>query len=249
MQSPAAPGGSSPSAFPTTQWSLVLAAGDQGAASGNRALAELCRAYWRPLYTFVRRRGFPEDEARDLTQEFFLLLLERDVVARADRERGRFRTFLLATLRNFLADEHDRRTAQKRGGGARHVSWDELEEDESDVLALPPSATAELCFDAAWARMLAQRALDLVRENYAQRGRANLFGALHGFLTGGDAPSYAAAREQLGLSESAVTSAIHRLRQDYRAALRHLVAQTVRDIADVEDELRYLLSVLSQLPA
>ena len=133
-----------PGDFPTTQWSLVLAAGDREAAAGNHALAELCRAYWRPLYTFVRRRGYPEEEAKDLTQDFFVMLLERDVIARVDRERGRFRTFLLVTLRNFLADQHDRNTALKRGGGAAHISFDEHGRGDHDVAALPPSVRRSL---------------------------------------------------------------------------------------------------------
>jgi RNA polymerase sigma-70 factor (ECF subfamily) len=200
------------------------------------------------LYAYVRRRGFAAADAKDATQDFFVFLLERNVMAKADRERGRFRTFLLVTLRNFLADQHDRKTAQKRGGGTLHISWDEMGIEGFDIGAMPPSATAEACFDAAWAQTLAQRALNLVAQSYEQRSRGELFRALRGFLAGGEVPSYAEAGRQLGLSEAAATSAIHRLRHDYRAALRHLVAETVRDVADLDDELRYLMTALMHPP-
>jgi RNA polymerase sigma-70 factor (ECF subfamily) len=232
--------------FPATQWSLVIAAADGDGGAGHQALAELCRSYWRPLYAYIRRRGFSEADAKDATQEFFLFVLEYNPVAKADRERGRFRTFLLATLGNFIADRWDYRMAQKRGGAAVHVSWDESELEEFDVGAISPAVSADACYDATWAHMLARRAFEQVRTSYEQRSRGALFHSLRGFLTAGDMPSYAEVGRQLALSEAAVTSAIHRLRHEYRAALRHLVAQTVRDVDEIDDELRYLMRAMTQ---
>ncbi|MGH7607935.1 MAG: RNA polymerase sigma factor [Gemmatimonadales bacterium] len=248
MDLPAGQDRSRASEFPSTQWSLVIAAGERDASAGQRALAELCRAYWQPLYTFARRRGLAAADAQDATQDFFVFLLEQGLVARADRERGRFRSFLLGSFRHFLADRHDHATALKRGGGALHLSWETIAASEEGIHALSDAATPETCFDLTWARMLTQRALDAVREAYEERGRGETFLALRAFLAGSDLPTYVDAGQQLGLTEAAVASAIHRLRQDYRTALRRLVAQTVRDPAEIDDELRYLLSALTRAP-
>lgn len=232
--------------FRTTHWSVVLAA-RRAPTSGNlAALESLARAYWLPLYAFIRRRGVAPAEAEDLTQGFFARLLEKDWLASADAGKGRFRTFLLTALTRFLADEHDRNRALKRGGGTRTVSLDFPSAEER--LALDPAdlRTPETAFDRAWAEALLERVLARLQAELDGAGRAGRFQVMQRFLTE-DATdgSYATAARQLGISESAVKSGIHRLRQRYGDLIREEIASTLAPEADVEEELQHLLRALS----
>ncbi|WP_211194700.1 RNA polymerase sigma factor [Pyxidicoccus fallax] len=232
-----------PQRFATTQWSLVAAAGSPDA---REALATLCGLYWHPCYAFVRRRGYAAEPAFDLTQGFFLRLLESNDLATVDRERGRFRTWLLAALKHHLANDWHREQAQKRGGGAAHLSIDGAEA-ESQYERLEPShdLTPERIFERRWALALLQRALGTLRDEYARLGKADLFERLSGVLTGGSAEStYQAIAADLGMSESNVKVTVHRLRNRYRALIQEEIARTVEREDEVDDELRHLLAAL-----
>ena len=225
--------------FATTRWSLVLAAG----AGGSRALAELCRAYWFPLYAFTRRLGHGPHDAEDFTQGFFADLLARDALAGVAAERGRFRSFLLASLKNFLADQRDRARAQKRGGGAPVISFDAVAAEERYALEPAGDGAPELLFDRAWALAVVERALGRVGDEYSDQ--TAVFEALRPLLTGGGAQSsYAEIGTALGLQEGAVKVAVHRLRKRYAQALRAEIAETLLDPSEAEAELRHLLAVL-----
>lgn len=231
--------------FAPTRWSLVLAAGRAAQPAARAALSELCQAYWYPLYAYVRRRGHDAHAAADLTQGFFARLLERNDFAAAQRERGRFRSYLLAALRHHLADEHDRATARKRGGGTRPLSLD-FERADSQWRDEPATdETPERAYERRFAEELLARALAQVERSYAERGEARAFQVLARTLT---EPGEASQRElaaQLETSEGAVKVAAHRLRERWRAALREEVAALVADPADVEDELAALFEALS----
>jgi RNA polymerase sigma factor (sigma-70 family) len=231
--------------FPTTHWTLVLSATKSADLSAGRALAELCRAYWQPLYAFVRRCGYPVEEAQDLTQEFFARLLEKHYLTRADPARGRFRSFLLSSMKHFLADEYDRQHAQKRGQHATlqiefyfaepMQNW-EPRDDE----------TPEKAFERAWALALLSRVTAQLRESFAREGHASQFDCLKQFLPGTDGDfSYAEAARRLGRSEGAAKVAVHRLRRRYREVLYREIAHTVLDSVDIGSEIRYLLQVLA----
>ena len=231
--------------FATTQWSAVLRAGEGSSPESRRALEQLCGTYWYPLYAYVRRQGHSIEEAQDLTQEFFARLLERKYVRLADRNRGRFRTFLLTSLKNFLINEWNKANREKRGSGRRILSLDE-EMAESRFLAEPAiEQPSDTLYDRGWAAVLLDRALAALRAEFAQAGKEDLFERLKAFVWGEkNALSYAAMAEQLGMTEGAVKVAIHRLRQRYGELLRSEVAQTVSTPAEVNEELRYLVSVL-----
>lgn len=235
MSDSIAPGARS---FATTRWSLVLAA----QAGLDQALAELCRAYWFPLYAFARRLGHPPHDAEDLTQGFFADLLARGGIAKVAPELGRFRSFLLASLKNFLADQRDRARAQKRGGGLPVLSFDAVAAEERYALEPPDAGTPDLLFDRQWALAVAERALARLREDYA--GQPALFEVLRPLLTGGASSSYAEIGTALGLQENTVKVAAHRLRKRYGQALREEIADTVLDPMEAEAELRHLLAVL-----
>jgi RNA polymerase sigma-70 factor (ECF subfamily) len=239
----ARPGGSS---FETTQWSLVIAAGQSRTAETEQALAALCERYWQPLYAYIRRQGYPADRAQDLTQEFFCRLLEKNYVHDAHRERGRFRTFLLTSLKHFLANEWNRAHAQKRGGHASILSLDFSHAEDRPGYEPSHDMTPERLYERNWALTVLERALARLRDEYAAAGKAQLFEHLKSALTG-DQPQipHEDLGQRLGISEGAVKVAIHRLRKRYRALLRDEVAQTVQDGDSIEDEIRYLLAVLS----
>lgn len=231
-------------AFRTTHWSVVLAASGDGEPA-RQALERLCQGYWYPLYCYVRRRGHSPDYAQDLTQAFFARVLERNELAVADRERGRFRSFLLALLNHFLANEWDRSRAQKRGGGHKFISLEFIREQEERPFDPAHTLTAERVFEKRWAEAVLNRVLARLRAEF-DGPRIKRFDGLKEFLT--DDPgttSYAAAAARLGMSEQAVKSAIHRLRQRYGDLLREEIAQTVASPADVDDELRHLIAALS----
>jgi RNA polymerase sigma-70 factor (ECF subfamily) len=231
--------------FATTRWSMVMAAGLRGSPQSSKALSDLCQDYWYPLYSFVRHQGYAAHDAQDLTQGFFARLLEKNFLDDVHRERGRFRSFLLAALKHFIANERDRARAKKRGGGHSAISWNP-NDAESKFCAEPATElTAERIFDRQWALSVLDRSLARLQKEYEQSGKGTLFETLKSTL-GGQPHSggYAALGEKLQLSESATKVAIHRLRRRYRAALQAEIAETVADPAEIEQELRDLLAAL-----
>jgi RNA polymerase sigma-70 factor (ECF subfamily) len=235
---------SAPGNFSATRWSVVLAAAanPQGA---HEALAALCRAYWYPLYAFLRRLGISSHDAEDLTQGFFAQLLARGGLGHVDRTKGRFRTFLLASLKHFLADERDRATALKRGGGAPTIALDAADAEQRYALEPRDDLTPDRLFDRRWALAVIDRALVRLRAEYGAAGKAALFAELQPTLTaGGRAKPYSEIGAALAIEEGAVKVAVHRLRQRYGAALRAEIAETVSSPAEVREELRQLLDAL-----
>ena len=240
--------------FASTHWSVVVEAGDARSQIAEQALADLCRSYWPPVYTFVRRRGHPAADAQDLTQAFFAFVLEKRVYARADPNRGRFRTFLLATLKHFLADAHAQTQALKRGGGDEFVTLDEeLLATESAVFIAPGTShgtpalgNEDRLFEERWAAALVGRALEVLATAYEAEDREALFASLRPFLGGGAAPvpDQETLAVRLSLPINTLRTHIHRLRARYRAALRAEVAHTVTSEAEVPEELRHLYRVL-----
>ena len=231
--------------FMTTHWSVVLAAADRAQPGGEQALARLCEAYWYPLYAFVRRQGYPAAEAEDLTQEFFRRVLEKDYLDGVGPEKGRFRTFLLVCLKRFLANEHDRRTALKRGGGRQHLPIDFGDADERFRLEPAHEMTAERLFERRWALTVLEQALAKLEAEMRQAGKSNVFDELKVYLAAeATAPPHAEAAARLGSTEGAVKVAVHRLRQRYRALVRQEIAQTVDTDAAVEEEIGRLFEAL-----
>ena len=230
----------------TTHWSLVGAAkpGQASQTRAREALEELCRAYWYPLYAFVRSRGHSATDAQDLTQAFFARIIETDGFASADRRRGRFRSYLLGALKHFLANEWHRAKAQKRGGRVRFVEWDALDPEARYAAASQPADDPEHLFDREWALETIAAALKALRDEMAQAGKADQFDALKGALTGQDDAPRDQIAARLGMTEGAVKVAVHRLRQRYRMLLRAAIAETVSNEADLDDEMRYLVAVL-----
>ena len=233
--------------FATTRWSMVLAAaGGAPSERADRALAELCAGYWYPLYAYVRRRGYDAEDARDLTQAFFARLLERQGLASADPARGRFRSFLLTALKNFLTSEWRRQAAEKRGGSAEVVSIDAADAERRYLAEPADTRTPEALYERRWALALLDRAVADVRRGYADRGQAELFDAFKVYL-GRDAAAvpYADLSRQLDRSEPSLRTALSRLRARWRTRVRELVAETVQDGRLVDDELRDLLRMIS----
>lgn len=231
--------------FATTRWSVVLAAGRKSDPSSDRALADLCQSYWYPLYAYVRRRGIDADAARDLTQEFFARLLEKNNLAVAQPERGRFRAFLLTSLKNFLANEWERQRAQKRGGCNAILSLD-FDSGESRFHTEPAHHDSpDRLFDRHWALAVLDHCLASLRAEFSREGKDRHFQQLKNFLAGEAAASYAQVGQLLGMTEGAVKVAVHRLRRRYRELLRGEVAQTLAEPAEVDDEIRCLFDALS----
>jgi len=231
--------------FATTRWSVVAAAGRGDTPSARDALEQLCGSYWYPLYAFVRRRSTAPDDALDLTQGFFARLLEKRDLSRADRGRGRFRSFLLAALKHYLANQRDRERAEKRGGGAPVLSLDAASAEGRFQSEPADERTPEASFERTWALVVLERALDRVRDEYRRAGRGALFGALEARLI--DAPGgrpYAELAAELDLTEGAFKVAVHRARRRFREELRREIAETLADPADVDDELRDLFEAL-----
>jgi RNA polymerase sigma-70 factor (ECF subfamily) len=232
--------------FATTQWSVVMCAGAAATAESKAALDRLCRQYWQPLYYFIRRRGYNEQDAQDLTQGFFARLLEKDSIGAADRERGRFRTFLLAGLGNYLANEWDRASRQKRGGGGQFLSLDLAEGAETGYQLLPVDTDSpDRLYDRRWAQAVLEAVLGRLREEFERRHGNGRFDVLKQFLFYDQREtSYADAAGRLGLSEPATKSAIYRLRQRYGVLFAEEIAQTVEKPEEVDDEIRHLLAAL-----
>lgn len=232
--------------FATTRWSEVLAAGRGESCESRRALAGLCETYWYPLYAYVRRRGYRAEEAQDLTQEFFARLLEKDSLKAADPGRGRFRSFLLASLKNFLAKQWRRAAAQKRGGGRTPISLDFKSAESRYGLEPSHELTPEKIYRRRWALTLLQQVLGRLRGEYDRRGKLPLFDQLKEHLTGqqGTVP-YGQIAGRLKLTEGAVKVAAHRLRRRCRELLREEIAQTVARPQEVDEELRELFAAMS----
>ncbi len=232
--------------FATTRWSQVLAAGQAPTSDSREALSRLCELYWYPLYAYVRRWGYDADEALDLTQGFFARLLEKHYLRAADPSRGRFRSFLLASLKHFLANERDRAGAVKRGGRATVLSL-ELENAEGRYSLEPPDLeTPETVYERRWALALLERALLRLRREFEAAGRQALFARLEGYLTGErDTGPYRDLGEELGMSEGAVKVMVHRLRRRFGSLLREEISETVSSPDEVEDEIRELFRALS----
>ncbi len=235
-----------PREFATTHWSLVSAATPDEASQtrAREALAELCRAYWYPLYAFVRSRGYSAVDAQDMTQAFFMRIIETDGLALADRERGRFRSYLLGAMKHFLANEWHRSQTQKRGGQVKLIEWDALDLETRYAEASNLSDNPEHLFDREWALETIAGALEALRIEMAKAGKTEQFDALKVSLTGEDETSREEIAKLLNMSEGAVKVAIHRLRHRYRTLLRAVIAETVGNEADLEDEMRYLVKVL-----
>lgn len=223
----------------------MLAAAEGESTEAQDALAKLCQQYWAPLYGFVRQRGHSVEDARDLTQGFFAKLIEKRYVAQADLDRGRFRTFLLASLKHFLSHERGRRAAQKRGGGRTILSLDFESAEKAYACEPSTDVTPERLFERRWALTVLQRALVSLEQEHREAGRLEEFERLRPFLTGdGETPTYAQLATEIGGSEGAIRVAVHRLRRRFRSALKEEVAQTVGDAADADDELRQLFEAL-----
>jgi RNA polymerase sigma-70 factor (ECF subfamily) len=231
--------------FATTHWSLVAAAGRSSSPEASSALAMLCKTYWYPLYAFVRRKGADPHDAQDLTQEFFAWLLARRNLRAADRQRGKFRTFLLAALQNFLANQWRKGRAQKRGGGHSPLPLDFRSGEERYIREPVHELTAEKVFERRWALTLLDEAVSKLRMEYASAGKEDLFQALKGVL-GGESPTapYSETAPQLGVSEGALKTAAHRLRRRCRELLRAEIAQTVTGPDEIDEELRELFAAV-----
>ena len=238
------PTSTGPAAFTTTHWSVVLEAQGESPAA-QKALEKLCRIYWRPLYGFVRRQGVSPEDAQDLTQGFFALLLERRDLRSVRKEKGRLRSYLLTALRHFLADEHRRAMAVKRGKGQKLIPLEQLCAEEKSRVEPAEPLTAERIYERRWASTLLDRVLSRLEDKYRERDNAALFDSFNQLL--GDepgAPSQADIAAQLGMTENAVSQAFHRFRQNYQSLLREEIAHTVATPGDIEDELRYLIAVI-----
>jgi RNA polymerase sigma-70 factor (ECF subfamily) len=233
--------------FTTTHWSAVLAAGDAGSPQANAALEALCRAYWYPLYAYVRRKGHSPADAQDLTQSFFARLLTRNYLSAADRNRGRFRSFLLGSLEHFLAREWTRAHAQKRGGGQPAFSLDAVDAEERYRLEPVDELSPDRLFDRRWAMTLIAQAMDRLRAECAANSKADLFDRLAGLLSGekGEA-RHSELSAALGLTEGALKVSVHRLRRRFGELVRDEIAQTVGTAEDVGDEVSFLRAVLRE---
>ncbi|WP_231746776.1 RNA polymerase sigma factor [Maioricimonas rarisocia] len=222
-----------------------MAAGERSTVEAERALEELCSTYWYPLYAYARRWGASRDDAADLTQEFFARLLEKQYLLAADRQKGRFRSFLLTVFKRFLSKERDRAAAQKRGGDRRQFSFD-VEAGERRYLHEPAeNVTPEALYERRWALTLLERVMERVRDEYASKDKRPFFEQCKPFLTGSDhAATYAEIAPRLDMTESALRVAVHRLRERYRVVLRSEIAQTISDSDSVEDELNALRAAL-----
>lgn len=233
--------------FHTTQWSVVLLAGQGQSAPSAAALESLCRAYWKPIYVFARRRRYSEADAKDLAQQFFYNLIERNDFHGLDPRKGKFRTFLLTAFTHFLANQRDRASTSKRGGGKIILSLDELSPDEMALKDPASESSAETGFDREWAKSVIKQALEALNHELATAGKESQFTVLKIFLAAEAAPGdYAIAAHALGVADASVPVLVHRLRQRYRQLVRAQVAQTVTSPAELDEEMRHLFEVLNQ---
>jgi RNA polymerase sigma-70 factor (ECF subfamily) len=238
------PGAPNATQFQTTLWTTVLAAGKESSPSAEAALARLCQIYWPPVYAYIRKRTNSPEQAQDLTQAFFARLLEKNYIARAERERGRFRSFLMTSAENFLCDEHDRATSLKRGGKQQPLSLDAAFSGEE----LEPAAalTPALAFEKRWARTLLEQVMKRLADEYRGTSRQALFERLQSHLWGeADSIPYDELSQTLGMTHVHLRVTAHRMRQRYREILRDEIAQTVTTPAEIESEIQYLIQVVS----
>jgi len=233
-----------PRRFQTTRWTLVLAAGGSSTTDARDALATLCEAYWGPVYAFIRRSGHDPDTARDLAQAFFVRVLEKDFFSQARPERGRFRSFLLSSVKNFLSNQRDAARAAKRGGGQKPISLDVETAERTYRIEGVDDVTPDRLYERRWALTVLGSALARLESQYGQSGRGELFGQLKPFLTG-DEPPYAELAASMGLTAGALRVAVHRMRRHFSHMLRETIAETVEQPSEVEDELRHLLQAVS----
>ncbi len=232
--------------FATTHWSLVLTAATRDSPAALQALEQLCRTYWHPLYTFLRRNGYRPEDAKDLVQSFFVQILERDGLRRVERGHGRFRAYLLGALRHFLANEWDRQQAAKRGGGRTMVSLDGEDAERRYGLEIATTATPETLYQRAWALTVLETVQNRLRREYERRHQnPSRFDALYPLLANpGNHPTYAQVAARLGLAVGTVKAEVHRLRHRFRSLLRNEIARTVDSPADISDELRALMDAV-----
>jgi RNA polymerase sigma factor (sigma-70 family) len=242
-------GGANPTEawFTTTHWSVVVTAGQQKSLAAGDALEALCRSYWTPVYAYLRRNGQAHAEAEDLTQEFFAWLLQHEVIAAADQERGRFRSFLLGTLRHFLSGQRERSMALKRGGGSTIISWEEFSPEQRQRLEAVEAAAPEDVFDRRWAVTVLERAMTRLRAEQEAAGKATEFDRVRALLLGDKSDEgQAALAQSLGLTPGALRVALHRLRQRFRVIVRSEVAHTVAHPSVIDEEMRHLAAVLGK---
>jgi RNA polymerase sigma factor (sigma-70 family) len=231
----------------STRWSAILLSAQSQAPGSDQAREEFCRLYWYPLYAFIRRRGYNADDARDLTQGFFLFIFDHKALQRATPTKGKFRSFLLGSLKNYLSNEYQRENAIKRGGKIDFVPVDFNDGEDRYSREPADSLTPEKIFDASWALTLLRRAIEDLKDEYSAQGKATVFETLRPFLDvsgAAQAPSYEIVAEKLGVSGAGVKTLIHRLRKRYSEILRESVAQTVTDPGEIDDEIRSLCEAL-----
>jgi RNA polymerase sigma factor (sigma-70 family) len=233
--------------FATTHWSVVAQSALTDVPEATDALARLCEMYWPPIYSFIRRRGYPPADAQDLTQSFFAFFLRTKAYARTDRLHGKFRSFLLASVKNFLADDWDRNQAIRRGGDYQFVALDPETAEAFYDASSEPDSTAERLFELRWAKSVTAGALNSLREELQAEGKLQLFEQLKSFLAGGsELPSYDEAAARMGIPRATVKTHVHRLRQRYREIVRREIARTVSSPREVDEELHYLCNVLAE---
>jgi len=233
--------------FHTTHWSVVLAAGDAGSGAAEVALSRLCQTYWFPIYAFIRKRGHTPEQAQDLTQEFFAGFVEKNYVSKAARERGRFRVFLMTSVQNFLHNEHDRTQAHKRGGGQKLLSLDQRDAEERYSFEPVAETDPAKSFEQRWAATLLETVVNRLRAEFGEKNRDGLFESLQEHLWGDmESTPYSQLAERFGLTVANLKTRAHRLRKRYRELLREEIAHTVTKPGEVDDEIRYLMKIVSQ---
>ena len=234
-----------PARFAETRWTMVLSARDPDAPHATRALEELCRIYWPPLYAFARRQGLGVHDAQDNTQAFFARLLEKEILRSVDREKGHFRTFLLVAFKRFLINVREHARAQRRGGGQAVLSIDADDAETHYRAEGHDNASADVVYERRWALTLLDQTLARLRAEYAQANKTRQFELMKGFLTDASSDGYQAVAAALGVSPGAARVAVHRLRSRYREIFRDEIAQTVADPSEIDAEISYLLSKIS----
>jgi len=240
------PDSPAPDAFATTHWSDIQRAARNDTTRAQRALADLCAGYWYPLYSYVRRRGFSPEDAQDLTQEFFARFLAGNYLAHVSPGQGKFRAFLLACLKHFLANEWDKARAQKRGSGVRTISFAEVDAESRYLLEPVNDAGADKLFERRWAMTLLDTVFAKLRADFQREQKEVVFERLKPTLAGSrESQPYAALARELNMTEGAVKVAVHRFRQRYRELLRAEIASTVSTPAEIDEEIRYLFAVLA----
>jgi RNA polymerase sigma-70 factor (ECF subfamily) len=233
--------------FVTTDWSVVLDAKGNDSTRANEALEKLCKFYWRPLYTFIRRNGYAPADAQDLTQEFFSRLLSKEYLRHLRDQRGKFRSFLLTFVKHFLSDERAKASAQKRGGGQAVLSLDDTTSEDQFVAEAADHLSPDQLFERSWAQTVLNQALRRLSDEYAASGKSLLYEKLKDVQPGQHgALSYAQLGAEIGMTEAAIKSALHRLRRRHREILREEIANTVTRPEDVDEEIRYLITLLSE---